>query len=966
MSPPHNTGLSDKDMDIHSLNDRKMTNKVCNGGSRDTKSAAIVHIPLASVKKPRKPRFPALRKLIRFISRTFLGKTANLGKYSEEEQRLSAKLRNMSLMTNEEALGALNTTEGGHSDLRAAHLLNEYGKNELPSGKIKPWYHIVGAALVHPFNILLLLLGILAMAVEQDETTLIFLCCMVFLSVSLRSFQEIKSQKTFKSMRDLIEPHTRVMRLDYAGASREVEIAITDVVPGDILRLRAGDIFPGDVRILESKDLFVSQSSLTGEFLPVEKSATVNEVPSCSVFDLSNICFMSTSVVSGRGLAMVIGTAGQTYMSTISASLQSGSIHSRNAFDVGVKKVAYLLLGFGCVMVPIVIVINGMTTHDFYAAALFGMSVLVGLTPEMLPMILNANLAFGASEMTKHKTIVRKLDAVQTMGAVDVICSDKTGTLTQDNVVLTQHLDASMQVNDEVLKEAMLNSHFSTGLKNIMDMAVMKAAEARNFLEEAQDKYVMVDELPFDFVRRRMSVVLRTPSEKYRLICKGAVEELLDICSLVREYHGQSTEDVPLTPDYKTRLLENCSRLNEDGLRVLAVASCPISPIGVEDHDCVFDIQRDEQYLIFHGFLTFLDPPKEDCAEAVADFATYNVHIKVLTGDNLTVTRKICKDVGIPVDHCITGPELDGVPEEKFDDLVERCTVFAKLTPIQKFNVVTTLKRNGHTVGFLGDGINDALALRGSDCGISVDTATPLAKDAADIILLEKSLNVITKAIIRGRITHANTIKYIKMAASSNFGNVFSVLIASAWLPFQPMTGNQILTQNLLYDISQIAIPWDNVDEEFLRYPHQWSAKSIFKFMLFLGPLSSVFDIETYLIQYFFFKWQNPSEDSMDSAHFQTGWFYEGLLTQTLIVHMIRTQKIPFFQRNPSWQLALGTVTVMAVGLIIPYTPLGTNVLGMTRQPALYFPFLIQALVGYFCLTQLMKKFYMWLWKEWL
>ncbi|KAK9369047.1 hypothetical protein V1509DRAFT_639006 [Lipomyces kononenkoae] len=904
----------------------------------------------------------------RRIYEILFGKTANLSKTSEEERRIAASLREISALDVDNILKRFDTGFNGLSPSEASERLAKYGKNELSSAVLKRWYVIIFQALIHPFNVLLMILGILAITVAEDATTFYFVLAMVILSVGLRSYEEMKSQKSFKSMRDLIEPLTRILRPDGKGGFVETEIPITDVVPGDVLTLRPGDIFPGDMVLIESKDLFVSQSSLTGEFLPVEKSANSNNPE--SIFDVPNICFMSTSVVSGRGRALVISTGNSTYISTINSTLNSDSMNTSNSFDVGVRKVAYLLLGFGLVMVPIVIVINGLTTGDFYAAVLFGMSVLIGLTPEMLPMILNANLAYGAAEMAKHKTIVRKLDAIQTMGVVDVICSDKTGTLTKDDVVLTEHLDSFNVNNVDVLRYAFLNSHFSTGLRNVLDSAVIKAAEASEQVKtdydasEKGDLYSLIDELPFDFVRRRMSVVLRTSATHAELICKGAVEELLDICASVREYADGAATDVDMSDGYRKKLLAKVAELNSDGLRVLAVATKAVPEKELEGKD--FSADKDETDLVFVGFLTFLDPPKDDCAAAIEDFKKYHVGIKVLTGDNLAVACKVCKDVGIDTEYVITGPELESIQEneDELGEIVERTTVFAKLTPFQKFNIVNILKKKGHTVGFLGDGINDALALRGADCGISVDTATALAKDAADFILLEKSLHVITQAIIRGRKTHANTIKYIKMAASSNFGNVFSVLIASAWLPFQPMTGNQILTQNLLYDISQIAIPWDNVDEEYLLHPHQWSADSIFKFMLYLGPLSSIFDVYTFVVLWFYFGFRMPFTD--DVKYFQTCWFYVGLITQTLIVHMIRTEKLPFIQRNPSWQLALGTFAVIVVGIVIPFTPLGTNVLQMLPVPGMFYPFLIVAIVGYLVSTQIVKKLYMKRYKEWL
>jgi len=889
---------------------------------------------------------------------------------NEAEKSASTLIQKYSNYDTYQVLCEVGSRGTGLNENEVKNRLLRDGMNSLPTVKPKPWYTLLIIAILHPFNILLMTMGIISVAVPGNgPTTIIFTAVMVFLSTCIRFSQEMQSQHTFNSMRNLMCPTTRVIR-EVQGKSVEITIPTLEVVAGDILHLRAGDILPADVRLLESKNLSISQSSLTGEFLPVEKNAGESN-ESTPALERPNVCFMATSVVSGTGSAVVFATGKSSYISTIYNMLDSKAVNSSsNSFDVGVKKVAYLLLGFGCVLVPIVIVLNGFTSHDFQGAAFFGISVLVGLTPEMLPMILNANLAKAAMDMAKCKIIVRKAEAIQTMGAVNVLCSDKTGTLTVDEIVLVDTLDSNMKSNNSVLRNGYYNSHFSTGFRNSMDNAIFqKASELK--LDADQHQYSLIEEIPFDFINRRVSVILKGPDEKFKIICKGAVEEVLDICSQRRNFLSDTDkEDVDLTSEDKERLLLDCKALNSEGYRVLAVASRSLdSSITHNNGFGTEDVEKDKD-MTFIGFLTFLDPPKPDCAEAISEFAQYNVDVKVLTGDNLEVSTKICKDVGISVLHTTTGPELAALSPEDFEESVIRCTLFAKLTPLQKLEIVNALKKNNNTVAFLGDGINDALALRSSDCGVSVEGATQMAQDAADLILLEKNLNAITKAIIRGRITHANTIKYIKMAASSNFGNVFSVLIASAWLPFQPMTATQILTQNLLYDFSQIAIPWDNVDQEFLVHPHAWSAKGIFKFMVFFGPLSSVFDVYTFMVMYFFFKWQAGSSDpvvaALEITKFQTGWFYEGLITQTLIVHMIRTQKIPFIQRWPSWQLFLGTFLCIVIGIIIPYTPLGQDVLGMSELPGLYFAFLLLAVTGYFCITQVMKQLYMYLFKEWL
>ncbi|KAG2183744.1 hypothetical protein INT43_006755 [Umbelopsis isabellina] len=900
----------------------------------------------------------------------FWNRSVNTDEENAKEKKTAASIQHYARCDSKELLCQLKTNILGITSDEAVHRLACNGRNDVPAIKPIPWYTMLMTAILHPFNILLMTMGIISVAVPgQGPDMMIFVSVMVVISTAIRFSQEHQSQHTFHSMRNMVATTTRVGRV-IDGTSTEVEIPSNELVVGDILRLCVGSILPADVRLLISKNLSVSQSTLTGEYLPVEKSA-VSSKATVPTLDTANVCFMSTSIVSGTATAVVIGTGQNTYISTVYSMLNSKAIASASSsFDIGVKKVAYLLLAFGCVMVPIIVVLNGFTTHDFEGAAFFGVSVLVGLTPEMLPMILNANLAKAAVDMAKCKVIVRKAEAIQTMGAVNILCSDKTGTLTKDEIVLVSYLDSDMKMNENVLRNGYYNSYFSKAFHNSMDSAIFcKASELQ--MDSHKTQYSLVEEIPFDFNNRRVSVILQVPGGKNRLICKGAVEEVVSICTKVRRFTAETDwNDADLVEDERERLIQECQKLNCEGYRVLAVASKSVATVTDQNLDEVSFAGNDDHGLTFIGFLTFLDPPKTDCAQAISDFATYNVEVKVLTGDNLEVSTKICNDVGVSTINTTTGPKLSLMSPEEFEQTVLRCSLFAKLTPLQKLEIVNCLKHNGNTVAFLGDGINDALALRSSDCGVSVEGATQMAQDAADLILLEKNLTVVTKAMIRGRITYANTIKYIKMAASSNFGNVFSMLIASAWLPFQPMQATQILTQNLLYDFSQIAIPWDNVDPEFLIEPHTWSAKGIFKFMIFFGPLSSVFDIYTFMVQFYFFKWQGNSSDPVEAAlqisKFQTGWFNEGLITQTLIVHMIRTQKIPFFQRWPSWQLLLGTGIIIVIGLAIPYTPLGTNVLQMSSLPWLYYPFLILANVGYFTVTQLMKQLYMHFFGEWL
>ncbi|KAN0027633.1 hypothetical protein ACTFIU_010604 [Dictyostelium citrinum] len=894
-----------------------------------------------------------------------------------KEKEFNDKFREISMLDKESMLNRTGSPLSGLSEEEVKRRISVYGKNVITQVKPISWYKLLFVAFTHPFNIVLTIIATVSIA-TKDYATFAVVMFMVLLSAVLRFYEEHKSSKAFIHLKSLVKTTVTVLRT-VKGVSTEMQIDLEDVVPGDIVPLKAGDVFPGDVRILESNSLFVSQSSLTGEFLPVEKGPDASDEQT-TIFDTPNVGIMSTNIVSGSGIGVVFETGCRTYISSISEILTS--TQTTNAFDVGVKKVAYLLMGFGVVLVPIVIVINGLTTHDWVDSTMFGLSVAVGLTPEMLPMILNANLAKGAADMSKKKTIVKQLHSIQNMGAMDVLCSDKTGTLTEDNVRLDSYIGGDRKELADVLRYSFFNSSFQKGLKNVLDNSIISyynnkfapatadgshkghheqeaighGAEVKPD-ERLVEGYALIDEFPFDFTRRRVSIILSQPeSQGNLLICKGAVEEVLSCCTHLAI---RDSEPTPLTPQLKEEMLAITNELNVDGLRVLSVATKVFSTDLPSDYQ--YDVKNDEGGLTFYGFLAFIDPPKSDCAGAIEMLRSNSVEIKVLTGDNLAVARKICKDVGIDTTRVISGIELENATPEEFDELVEQCTLFAKLTPIQKYNVVKALKKHKHTVGFLGDGVNDALALREADIGISVDTATNIAKDASDIILLEKSLTVINTAVRTGRITHANTIKYIKMAASSNFGNVFSMLIASAWLPFIPLQPLQMLTQNLLYDFSQISIPWDNVDEEYLKIPHPWSVKSLFKFMVFLGPVSSIFDVGIFSYMWWYLGWTTTAHQQS----FQTGWYVEGLITQVFIVHMIRTIKVPFLQRWASWQLTVNTLIIAGVCIAIPYTPLGYYLL-MEKLPAMYYPGLASTFVGYFLLTQIIKKIYLAIFGEWL
>ena len=696
--------------------------------------------------------------------------------------------------------------------------------------------------------------------------------------------------------------------------------------------------------MLTAKDLFVSQSAMTGESLPVEKFAERSR-PGTSALDATNLLFMGTNVVSGSATALVVATGNHTYFGTL-ATRVTATDRTPTAFQAGVNSVSWLLIRFALVMVPIVLVVNGFTKGDWLEAFLFALSVAVGLTPEMLPMIVTSTLAKGAVLLSRKKVVVKRLDAIQNFGAMDVLCTDKTGTLTQDKIFLERHTDVFGHNSDEVLAFAYLNSHYQSGLKNLLDHAVLEHVELQTDLRLAQD-YRKVDEVPFDFVRRRMSVIVSERNDHHELICKGAVEEMLDVCTQVRVVEDTGVQDLPLDATLRARVLEVTRGLNNEGLRVVAVAMKETPP-----HQTVYSV-ADESGLTLIGYVAFLDPPKESTAPALKALAAHGVAVKVLTGDNELVTLKVCREVGLAVQGVLLGKDVDAMDDAALVRAADTHNVFAKLSPLHKERLVRALRAGGHVVGFMGDGINDAPALRAADIGISVDSAVDIAKEAADIILLEKSLMVLEEGVMEGRKTFSNMLTYIRMTASSNFGNVFSVLVASAFLPFLPMLPLHLLVQNLLYDLSQIAIPFDNVDEELIRNPLKWNPGDIGRFMVFFGPISSVFDITTFAVMWHVFGANNVGAQTL----FQSGWFVVGLLTQTLIVHMIRTPKLPFVQSMASVPLLTATVLIMAVGTFIPMGPLAGH-FKLQALPLAYFPWLVGILAGYVLLTTVMKRWY--------
>jgi Mg2+-importing ATPase len=846
-----------------------------------------------------------------------------------------------------ELLTRLDSHHEGLTETEALALREKHGLNEVEHEQPLPWWVHLWQCYKNPFNLLLTLLAFISWLTEDIKAaTVIF--SMVVLSTLLRFWQETRSNQAADALKAMVSNTATVMRrAEVSGdqpqdtGKQRIELPIKQLVPGDLIVLSAGDMIPADCRVLSAKDLFVSQAAMTGESMPVEKFARRQELDTGNPLDLENILFMGTNVVSGSATGVILATGNNTYFGAL-AQRVSATDRAPTSFQAGVNKVSWLLIRFMFVMAPLVLFINGFTKGDWMEALLFALSIAVGLTPEMLPMIVTSTLAKGAVFLSRKKVIVKRLDAIQNFGAMDVLCTDKTGTLTQDKIFLARHVDVWGDESDDVLEMAYLNSYYQTGLKNLLDVAVLEHVEIHRELRVGT-AFSKVDEVPFDFNRRRMSVVVQEQGQPHLLICKGALEEVLGVCKRVR--HGEAEE--ALTPELLERIVQVTAEFNDEGLRVVAVAARSM----IEGRDAYG--LADESDLTLIGYVAFLDPPKESTAPALKALADHGVAVKVLTGDNERVTAKICREVGLERQGLLLGGDVERMSDAELAVAVETTNVFAKLTPSHKERIVRLLKANGHVVGFMGDGINDAPALRTADIGISVDSAVDIAKEAADIILLEKSLMVLEEGVLEGRRTFANMLKYIKMTASSNFGNVFSVLVASAFIPFLPMLPMHLLVQNLLYDVSQIAIPFDNVDEELLKKPQRWQPADVGRFMMFFGPISSIFDITTFVVMWYVFGANTPEHQTL----FQSGWFVVGLLTQTLIVHMIRTPKIPFLQSRAAMPLMVMTGVIMAVGIFLPMGPLA-HYFKLQALPPLYFVILPVILLAYVGLTQAVKGFY--------
>ncbi len=841
----------------------------------------------------------------------------------------------------------------------------EHGSNVLTYGKRESVAKRLFSAFINPFTVILLALAVisavtdiaLASPGEENYATVLIIATMVLLSGGLRFVQETRSGNVADKLLGMLHTTACVER-----AGQKVEIPLEEIVAGDLVYLSAGDMIPADLRILCAKDLFLSQSALTGESEAVEKLGTAVS-QKAALTDTANLAFLGSNVVSGSAKALVLAVGNNTMLGRMAKELNTKP--PKTTFEKGVNSVSWVLIRFMLLMVPVVLFVNGLTKGDWMQASLFAISIAVGLTPEMLPMIVTASLAKGALAMSKQKVIIKNLNSIQNLGSMDILCTDKTGTLTQDKVVLEYHLNVDGKEDDRVLRHAFLNSYFQTGLKNLIDLAVIQRQEELG-AQALVKKYTKVDEIPFDFQRRRMSVVVQDREGKTQLVTKGAVEEMLQCCAWA-ECGGRV---LPLEEGVRQRVLAKAGDLNSQGMRVIAVAQktnpSPAGQFSVED----------ERGMVLLGFLALLDPPKATAQAAIQALQEYGVSVKILTGDNEKVTQAICRQVGLPVERILLGTDLESLDDQTLGRLAEDITVFAKLSPEQKARVVRILREKGHTVGYMGDGINDAAAMKAADVGVSVDTAVDIAKETASVVLLEKDLMVLEQGVLEGRKTYANMMKYIKMTASSNFGNMFSVLAASAFLPFLPMASLHLILLNLIYDVCCTALSWDNVDPAYLKAPRRWEAKGIGRFMLWIGPISSLFDIATYLLLYFvlcplatggqlYTQLADPAAQALYVALFQTGWFVESMWTQTLVIHMLRTEKLPFAQSRASVPVALLSLAGIALVTAIPFTPLAAP-LEMAALPPVYFLLLGMVVLGYMALVTVVKKRYIRRYGQWL
>ena len=852
------------------------------------------------------------------------------------EMQISDQLVRLARVDADKGLSALESGVDGLSTAEAALRLKKFGPNEIAQEKKKNVLVRLLDNVKNPLVILLTVLAAVSFATGDMRATIVIMV-MVVLGVVLRFYQEMRADDAAAELKAMVAIKSTVVR-----DGQEMEVPLHNLVPGDVVRLAAGDMVPGDVRVLSAKDLFLNQAALTGESISVEKiAATVSAEDVENPLDLPNICFLGSNVESGSATAVVIHTGDRTYLGALAASIVGE--REMTSFDLGVNKFTWLMIRFIGVMVPAVFVINGLSRHDWVEAFLFAVAVAVGLTPEMLPMIVTVNLSKGAIAMAGKKVIVKRLNSIQNIGAMDVLCTDKTGTITEGRIVLERHMDVNGRESERVLQYGYMNSYYHTGLKNLMDEAILDHGHLEEDLK-VKTNFRKIDEIPFDFNRRRMSVILEDKQDQHILICKGAVEEITNLSTTVEI----DSKALSVKLEYAAQRKQLVSDLNAQGFRVVAIAY-KVMPAGDSDEPH-YEVS-DEKDLTLLGYLAFLDPPKESAREALKRLRDLKVEVKILTGDNDVVTTYICGKVGMPVEHILLGSQIEAMSESQLSVAAAATRIFAKLAPAQKERIVRTLQKNGSVVGFMGDGINDAPALKAADVGISVNSAVDIAKESSDIILLENDLLVLEQGVREGRRVFGNILKYIKMAASSNFGNMFSVVGASAFLPFLPMLPVQVLINNLLYDFSQVPIPTDEVDAEWLVKPRKWEIGNLRRFILFIGPISSIFDYATFFIMLYVFNcWNNPDL-------FHTGWFVESLFTQTLIIHIIRTNKIPFLQSWASRPLLLGSLVIVTVGAWLTVSPLA-DMLGFVPLPTLFWLLLAIMLACYVALTQLVKNWF--------
>ena len=870
-----------------------------------------------------------------------------------------------------EVLDALETSITGVQEDQVETLRDTYGENKLTKATEVPLWKKIYESIINPFTVILLVIAVISLMTnvilakpgEEDPTTSIIIVVLVLISGGIRFVQELKSDKAASNLSSLIVNTTTVIRDEV-----QQEIPIEELVVGDIIKLSAGDMLPADALLLETRDFFIQQSSLTGESESVEKKAMwipSEEESQKPVLESERFVFMGSNVVSGSALAVILVTGNDTMIGRIEKTLNT--FDEPTSFEKEMNTISWLLIRLMLVLVPVVFVINGLTDSDWLEAGVFALSVAVGLTPEMLPMIITASLAKGAVIMAKEKVVIKKLNAIQDLGAIDILCTDKTGTLTQDEIILEYPLDIHANLDLGVLKIGYLNSYFQTGLKNLLDRAIITRTEKESVehenLRDLSTRYQKIDELPFDFERRRMSVIVKEKGQDGALlVTKGALEEMLSISS-----HVQDGKEIhPITEEIRQNILEAVSQLNEQGLRVLGV-----SQKFYRNASHRFAVE-DESNMILMGYLAFLDPPKPSAAPAIQALKEHGVLTKILTGDNEKVTQTVCERVGLPVDHILLGTDIEEMDDATLAIEAEKTTIFAKLSPEQKARIIRLLKANGHKVGYMGDGINDAPSLKVADVGISVDTAVDIAKEVADVILLDKDLLVLEKGLIEGRKVYANMTKYIKMTVSSNFGNIFSLLFASVFLPFLPMAPVHLIVLNLIYDLSCVALPFDNVDEDFLKEPRAWTAKSITRFMSWLGPTSSIFDIITFAVMFFGIAPMITGSSYAESTNpayflmvFQTGWFIQSMWSQTMVIYMLRSPKLPFIQSKPAFSLLVTSLFALFIVTVLPYTPLAAS-LKLATLNGMYFLALMLIIISYMLLVTIVKKVYIKKYHEWL